>query len=179
MLSALVASDKLYFGGSHSKGAYRMIKSELVQRVAAQNLHLYQRDIEKVIDTMLDQITITLARGDRVELRGFGVFCVRHRHARLGRNPRTGAQVAIDRRNVPFFKTGEEMRERLNQPGHEQGPAQLPARSDLLARRDRGTADEIDVVLDRDGMADVARGSGHGRFRRKLPPLRTCFDGSF
>ena len=94
-----------------------MIKSELVQRMAARNPHLYQRDIENIIDAILGEITNALARGERVELRGFGAFSTKQRHARTGRNPRTGAHVAIDRKNVPFFKTGKEMRERLNRVG--------------------------------------------------------------
>jgi integration host factor subunit beta len=91
-----------------------MIKSELVQRIAAQNPHLYQRDVQKLVDAVLDQIVTALAKGDRVELRGFGAFAVKHRAARNGRNPRTGAHVSVDQKAVPFFKTGKEMRERLN-----------------------------------------------------------------
>jgi integration host factor subunit beta len=93
-----------------------MLKSELVQRIAEQNSHLYQRDVEKLVNAILDEILIALGRGDRVEIRGFGVFSVRQRRARPGRNPRTGAQVAIDGKSVPFFKTGKEMRDRLNGP---------------------------------------------------------------
>ena len=91
-----------------------MIKSELVQRIAAQNPHLYQRDVQKLVDAVLDQIVTALAKGDRVELRGFGAFGVKHRAARNGRNPRTGAHVSVDQKAVPFFKTGKEMRDRLN-----------------------------------------------------------------
>jgi integration host factor subunit beta len=91
-----------------------MIKSELVQRIAAQNPHLYLRDVENVANTILNEITAALARGDRVELRGFGAFSVKDRPARTGRNPRTGAQVSVKQKRVPFFKTGKEMRERLN-----------------------------------------------------------------
>jgi integration host factor subunit beta len=91
-----------------------MIKSELVQRIAGQNPHLYQRDIENIVNAVLGEITSALARGDRVELRGFGAFSVKHRPARTGRNPRTGAHVSVDQKSVPFFKTGKEMRERLN-----------------------------------------------------------------
>jgi integration host factor subunit beta len=91
-----------------------MIKSELVQRIAEQNPHLYQRDIENIVNAVLGEITAALARGDRVELRGFGAFSVKHRPARTGRNPRTGAHVSVDQKSVPFFKTGKEMRERLN-----------------------------------------------------------------
>jgi integration host factor subunit beta len=67
-----------------------MIKSELVQRIAEQNPHLYQRDVEKIVNSILGEIMIALARGDRVEMRGFGVFSVKHHPARVGRNPRTG-----------------------------------------------------------------------------------------
>jgi integration host factor subunit beta len=93
----------------------QMIKSELVQRIANRNPHLYLRDVEKIVNAILDEITSALSRGDRVELRGFGAFSVKHRDARVGRNPRTGALVPVNEKTVPFFKTGKEMRERLNQ----------------------------------------------------------------
>jgi integration host factor subunit beta len=92
-----------------------MIKSELVQRIANRNPHLYLRDVEKIVNAILDEITGALSRGDRVELRGFGAFSVKRRDARVGRNPRTGAHVPVNEKTVPFFKTGKEMRERLNQ----------------------------------------------------------------
>jgi integration host factor subunit beta len=91
-----------------------MIKSELVQRVVAQNPHLYQRDVETIVNAILGEFVSALAQGNRVELRGFGAFSVKHRPARTGRNPRTGAHVSVDQKSVPFFKTGKEMRERLN-----------------------------------------------------------------
>ena len=91
-----------------------MIKSELIQRISSQNPHLYQRDIEKIVNALLDEIVQALRRGDRVELRGFGVFSAKLRGARTGRNPRTGAAVAVAKRALPFFKTGKEMRARLN-----------------------------------------------------------------
>lgn len=91
-----------------------MIKSELVGRVAAANPHLYQRDVENVVNAILDAISEALARGDRVELRGFGAFSVKSRPAREGRNPRTGARVSVSEKAVPFFKSGKEMRARLN-----------------------------------------------------------------
>jgi integration host factor subunit beta len=91
-----------------------MIKSELVQRLAAQNLHLYQRDVENIVDAILDEIVAAMARGDRVELRGFGAFSVKSRPARTARNPRTGAPVSVGEKSVPSFKTGKEMHERLN-----------------------------------------------------------------
>jgi integration host factor subunit beta len=94
--------------------AVSMIKSELVQRISEQNPHLYQRDVENIVNAILGEIIAAMARGDRVELRGFGAFSVKQRPARTGRNPRTGAHVSVDEKCVPFFKTGKEMRERLN-----------------------------------------------------------------
>jgi integration host factor subunit beta len=91
-----------------------MIKSELVQRIASQNPHLYQRDVENIINAILTEVTAAMSKGDRVELRGFGAFSVKHRPARTGRNPRTGEHVSVAQKSVPFFKTGKEMRERLN-----------------------------------------------------------------
>jgi integration host factor subunit beta len=94
-----------------------MIKSELVARLATANPHLYQRDVENIVNAILDEITMALARGDRVELRGFGAFSAKGRPARVGRNPRTGANVDVSAKLVPFFKTGKEMRNRLNPQG--------------------------------------------------------------
>jgi integration host factor subunit beta len=91
-----------------------VIKSELVERVAAQNPHLYRRDIENLVGAILGEIVTALSRSDRVEIRGFGVFSVRSRRARTGRNPRSGAVVAVDQKSMPFFKCGKEMRQRLN-----------------------------------------------------------------
>ncbi|MFC7395945.1 integration host factor subunit beta [Chelatococcus sp. GCM10030263] len=91
-----------------------MIKSELVLRIAEQNPHLYQRDVENIVNAILDEITRALARGDRVELRGFGAFSVKRRDARTGRNPRTGETVSVAEKMIPVFKTGKEMRQRLN-----------------------------------------------------------------
>ena len=94
-----------------------MIKSELIARLAEQNPHLYQRDVERIVMTVFYEITGALQRGDRVELRGFGAFSVKSRPARIGRNPRTGDPVAVPEKFVPFFKTGKDLRERLNTPG--------------------------------------------------------------
>lgn len=91
-----------------------MIKSELVQIIANRNPHLYQRDVENIVNAVFDEITDTLSEGNRVELRGFGAFSVKNRPAREGRNPRTGEKVAVEEKWVPFFKTGKELRERLN-----------------------------------------------------------------
>lgn len=93
-----------------------MIKSELIQRISAANPHLYHRDVERIVNVIFDEIVDALARGDRVELRGFGAFTVKHRPAREGRNPRTGEPVPVEEKFVPFFKTGKELRDRLNAP---------------------------------------------------------------
>ena len=91
-----------------------MIKSELVQRISSQNPHLYQRDVENIVNAILGEIVAAMARGDRVELRGFGAFAVKNRPARVGRNPRTGEPVDVGEKYVPQFKAGKEIRERLN-----------------------------------------------------------------
>ncbi|HSG36949.1 MAG TPA: integration host factor subunit beta [Paracoccaceae bacterium] len=91
-----------------------MIRSELIQIVADENPHLYQRDVERIVNTIFEQITDAMARGDRVELRGFGAFSVKKRDGRVGRNPRTGESVDVEEKHVPFFKTGKLLRDRLN-----------------------------------------------------------------
>jgi integration host factor subunit beta len=91
-----------------------MTKSELIQRIAEQNPHLYHRDVERIVTTIFEEITDALAQGNRVELRGFGAFSVKHRDARVGRNPRTGDAVHVEEKHIPFFKTGKLLRERLN-----------------------------------------------------------------
>ena len=91
-----------------------MTKSELIQRLAEANPHLYQRDVERIVTTIFDEITDALANGDRVELRGFGAFSVKERSARVGRNPRTGAAVNVAAKYIPYFKTGKQLREKLN-----------------------------------------------------------------
>jgi len=91
-----------------------MIKSELIIRLVEANPHLYQRDVERIVNTIFEEITDTLAEGNRVELRGFGAFSVKHRPSRVGRNPRTGETVNVPEKFVPYFKTGKDLRERLN-----------------------------------------------------------------
>jgi integration host factor subunit beta len=92
-----------------------MTKSELVLRLAEKNPHLFQRDVERIVATIFDEISHALSRGDRVELRGFGAFSVKSREARVGRNPRTGAAVSVAEKYVPFFKAGKDLRDRLNE----------------------------------------------------------------
>ena len=97
-----------------TEGRRRMTKSELILRLAEDNPHLYQRDVERIVSTIFDEISTALARGDRVELRGFGAFSVKTREARTGRNPRTGESVSVAKKFVPFFKSGKDLRDRLN-----------------------------------------------------------------
>ena len=102
-----------------------MTKSELILRIGELNPHLYHRDVERIVTTIFEEITNALARRDRVELRGFGAFSIKERDARKGRNPRTGETVAVDEKVVPFFKTGKELRDRLNGRAE---PAPVPAK---------------------------------------------------
>jgi integration host factor subunit beta len=112
--------------GSHQRGwpplnrrsgnrvSQKMIKSELIQKIAEENPHLFQRDVERIVGTVFDEIIEAMAAGHRVELRGFGAFSVKKRDARQGRNPRTGDSVTVEEKFVPFFKTGKLLRDRLN-----------------------------------------------------------------
>jgi integration host factor subunit beta len=91
-----------------------MTKSELIAKLANENPHLFQRDVERIVTTIFDEISNALAQGDRVELRGFGAFSIKERGSRVGRNPRTGETVEVGEKFIPFFKTGKQLRERLN-----------------------------------------------------------------
>jgi len=91
-----------------------MIRSELVEKIAEDNPHLYHRDVERIVSTIFNEIIEAMANGNRVELRGFGAFSVKKRNARVGRNPRTGDSVSVEEKHVPFFKTGKLLRDRLN-----------------------------------------------------------------
>ena len=91
-----------------------MIKSELIEKLAEQNPHLYRKDVEDLVNAILDTIAAALERGERVELRGFGAFTAKRRGARAGRNPRNGAAVAVPEKVFPMFKTSREMLRRLN-----------------------------------------------------------------
>jgi len=91
-----------------------MIRSELIEKIAEENPHLYQRDVERIVNTVFERIIDAMSEGNRVELRGFGAFSVKKRDARVGRNPRTGEAVQVDEKHVPFFKTGKLLRDRLN-----------------------------------------------------------------
>jgi integration host factor subunit beta len=90
-----------------------MTKSELIQRLSKRYPHLYQRDVEVLVNTMFDEITKALSEGNRVELRGFGAFSVRERDARTARNPKNGATVTVGKRHAIYFRTGKELRERI------------------------------------------------------------------
>lgn len=91
-----------------------MIKSELVQIIANRNPFLFHQDGNNPLDIPMEEIAATLSEGNRVELRGFGSFAIKHRPARVGRNPRTGEEVSVEEKWVPVFKAGKELRDRLN-----------------------------------------------------------------
>ena len=91
-----------------------MTRSELIAQLAQANPHLRPPDVELIVTTIFDEIIAALARGDRVELRGFGAFSTKKRDPRTGRNPRTGTAVSVDGKAVPYFKPGKELRERVN-----------------------------------------------------------------
>lgn len=91
-----------------------MTKSELIARVSTANPHLVQSVVERIVTTIFEEITDALALGNRVELRGFGAFSVKRRAARIGRNPRTGEAVNVSEKFIPYFKTGKQLREKLN-----------------------------------------------------------------
>ena len=101
-------------GVSGNDGRDAVIRSELVEMLSAENPSLLLRDVEKIVTVFFDEISVQLAKGGRVELRGFGAFSSRARSGRTGRNPRTGEAVEVDAKRVPYFKPGKEMRARLN-----------------------------------------------------------------
>ena len=111
-----------------------MIKSELVKRIGAQHPHLYERDIEKLVNAILGTIGEALCRGDQIEIRGFGVFSVRKRRGRSGRNPRSGAVVTVNPKSFPSFRTGKEMRQRLNRS---EAPTADPTEDDAYGFRSK------------------------------------------
>ena len=90
-----------------------MTRSELVTKIANNNPHFYQRDVERIVSIILEEIINAMASGGRVELRGFGAFSVKERNSRMGRNPRTGESVYVPEKSVPFFKVGKKLRERI------------------------------------------------------------------
>ncbi|MEM6626582.1 MAG: integration host factor subunit beta [Pseudomonadota bacterium] len=91
-----------------------MLRSQLILKLSEEHPEMRVREVEQIVDVVFDEIAAALERGDRVELRGFGAFSVRKREARTGRNPRTGDNVAVEEKHVPFFKAGKELRARLN-----------------------------------------------------------------
>ena len=101
-----------------------LIKSQLIQNITEANPHLFVRDVERIVNTIFNEITNSLAEGKRVELRGFGAFSVQHRKSRVGRNPRTGATVEVEEKFIPRFKTGKELRVKLNSKNNASQPEQ-------------------------------------------------------
>ena len=91
-----------------------MTKAELVDKIAEKKPGLTRKDVEAVVNTVLDSIKDALSNEDKVEIRGFGSFRIRHRRAKTGRNPKTGETVSVPLKKVPFFKAGKEMREMVD-----------------------------------------------------------------
>ncbi|MCY4301066.1 MAG: integration host factor subunit beta [Aestuariivita sp.] len=91
-----------------------MLRSELVEFIAEENPEFHDDEVKRIVDIFFETMTASLERGDRIELRGFGSFAVKRRAARLGRNPRTGEPVHVVEKNIPYFRTGKLLRERLN-----------------------------------------------------------------
>lgn len=91
-----------------------MTKSELIDRMAETQTHLAHLDVEFGVKSILEQMSVSLADGDRIEIRGFGSFSLHYRAPRMGRNPKTGEAVALPGKNVPHFKPGKSLRERVD-----------------------------------------------------------------
>jgi len=91
-----------------------MTKSELIEKIAASQIHLPTRDVELAVKMLLEKMTHTLVAQQRIEVRGFGSFSLHYRAARRGRNPKTGDEVELTGKYVPHFKPGKELRERVN-----------------------------------------------------------------
>jgi integration host factor subunit beta len=106
-------------------------RSQLIVRIATQNPHLFQRDVQKMVDAVLDEIVVALAQGERVELRGFGAFSAKLRGGRIGRNPKSGAKVQVAEKKVPVFRPSKEIQKRLN------SGASIPESLERTSRRSR------------------------------------------
>lgn len=91
-----------------------MTKSDLIEILAAGQPQLSPKDVELAVKELLEQMSMALAAGERIEVRGFGSFSLHHRPSRLGRNPKTGASVRVPDKRVPHFKPGKELRERVD-----------------------------------------------------------------
>ncbi len=91
-----------------------MTKSQLIAKLVRKFPHLYQRDAEVLVNTILSEISTGLINGERIELRGFGAFSIRKRDPRLARNPKNGAAVKVTERYAIYFRAGKELRERIN-----------------------------------------------------------------
>lgn len=118
-LSAVSISRSNFSGNSASTGT-AMTKSELIERIAAKQTQLSAKDVELAVKGVLETMSQVLAEGGRIEIRGFGSFSLHYRVPRIGRNPKTGAPVALSGKHVPHFKPGKELRDRVNK-GMESG----------------------------------------------------------
>ena len=96
-----------------------MTKSELIEALSGRQTHLAFNDVEMAVKSVLEQMSLSLAQGHRIEVRGFGSFSLHYRSPRMGRNPKSGDSVALPGKHVPHFKPGKELRERVNRPLHD------------------------------------------------------------
>jgi len=120
-----------------------MTKSELIEIIAAKQSQLSVKDVELAVKTLIEQMSETLAAGERIEIRGFGSFSLHYRAPRIGRNPKTGESVGLAGKYVPHFKPGKELRDRVNES----------------MDRDQGVADGADGSASTDGTGVAAPGS--------------------
>jgi integration host factor subunit beta len=128
-----------------------VIKSELVQKIAEANPHLFHKDVEHIVNVILDEIVDTLAANKRVELRGFGAFSVKHRPERLARNPRTGDKVPVEEKFIPFFKTGKDLHRRLNKDYEGEDEAKADGKGRAKAKAGAKTAGKARAKADGKG----------------------------
>jgi integration host factor subunit beta len=116
-----------------------MTKSELIELLAAKNSHLNHKDVELAVKSLIEQMSLSLATGHRIEIRGFGSFSLHYRPPRMGRNPKTGEAVALAAKYVPHFKPGKELRERVNvyeKTESPESPASAPSELDQVRSRE-------------------------------------------
>ncbi len=124
-----------------------MTKSELIEIIAAKQSQLSVKDVELAVKTLIEQMSETLAAGERIEIRGFGSFSLHYRAPRIGRNPKTGESVGLAGKYVPHFKPGKELRDRVNQgmehdlhPAGGSGATEADGSSDGTGKRTSSSA---------------------------------------
>jgi integration host factor subunit beta len=162
---------------SHPESPLAVTKSDLIESIAEKNKDFSQRDIELAVKTILEQMSQSLASGERIEIRGFGSFSLHQRGARTGRNPKTGEAVQLESKNVPHFKPGKELRERVNSAWISQEPPPPPATgkasngTKAKATEEKATAKPAATTSKKsEAVVEASKGS---RGRRKSPSQTT------